>query len=203
MFNYFYKIINKLNGKFYFGVHKTYNLDDGYMGSGKRLIYAKEKYGIENFKKEIIEFFDTYEEALKLEEFIVNEELISNNDCYNLKIGGGSGWEYVNRTKILTESMRKHLSNIGKWKNKEKRLKILESIPMEKRKKIGKKLGDKFGGQNKLSNYQIKERLNLIENIDLTKWGWVKKVSEKLNLTHTQSRRFIDKYYKEEVYKRK
>jgi len=104
-FNYFYKITNLVNNKYYYGVHKTNNIDDGYMGSGKRLKYAFGKYSIENFKKEILEYFNTYEDALKYESEIVSERLVNDNNCYNLKIGGtgGNGWVYANNgEKMIT-----------------------------------------------------------------------------------------------------
>lgn len=88
MYHYFYKITNKINGKFYYGVHNTNNLNDGYFGSGKVLKEAYKKYGIENFEKEILKFFDTEEEAFAHEKEVVNEELIKNKECYNVQIGG-------------------------------------------------------------------------------------------------------------------
>lgn len=89
-YHYFYKITNLINGHFYYGVHNTNNLDDGYMGSGTRLNHAYKIYGIENFKKEIIKFFDSTEEAFEYEAFIVNEELVKNHECYNIQEGGKS-----------------------------------------------------------------------------------------------------------------
>jgi len=90
-YHYFYKIINLINNHFYYGVHNTNNLNDGYMGSGKRLHYAYKKYGIENFEKKILKFFNTSKEAFEYEAEVVNEELIKNNECYNIQLGG-KGW---------------------------------------------------------------------------------------------------------------
>lgn len=87
-YHYFYKITNNINNHFYYGVHNTDDLEDGYMGSGKRLHIAYKKYGIENFTKEILKFFDTSEEAFDYEKYIVNEEMIRRDECYNIQIGG-------------------------------------------------------------------------------------------------------------------
>ena len=97
-YHYFYKITNNINNHFYYGVHNTNNLDDGYMGSGKRLHYAYEKYGIENFTKEILKFFDNSEDAFNYEAEIVTEDLVYNNDCYNIQQGGKT----FNTTNCIT-----------------------------------------------------------------------------------------------------
>lgn len=87
-YHYFYKITNRINGMFYYGIHSTNDLDDGYMGSGKRIRAAIKKYGIENFTKEIIKFFNSLQELSDYERDVVNEDLLNNVKCYNLVKGG-------------------------------------------------------------------------------------------------------------------
>lgn len=89
-YHYFYRIVNKVNNHFYYGVHSTNDLNDGYMGSGTKLHIAYKKYGIENFIKEILVFFDNAEEAYEYEEKMVNEEMVKSKECYNIQLGGKS-----------------------------------------------------------------------------------------------------------------
>ena len=45
MFYLIYKTTNLINGKIYIGSHRTTDINDSYMGSGKYLLYALKKYG--------------------------------------------------------------------------------------------------------------------------------------------------------------
>jgi hypothetical protein len=92
-----YRITNKVNNKFYIGVHKTKDINDEYYGSGHSIKAAIEKYGKENFKKEILQIFTNAKLAFKKEKEIVNENLLNNPDCYNIKEGGCGGFEHIKK----------------------------------------------------------------------------------------------------------
>lgn len=96
-----YKTTNLINGKFYIGMHSTNNINDGYLGSGKRLKYSINKYGKENFKLEILEFFDSRSLLTEREKEIVNEDLIKDPNCINLKLGGSGGWSTIDKEDQL------------------------------------------------------------------------------------------------------
>ena len=50
-YNYFYRTSNKIDNKFYYGIHKTDDLKDGYLGSGKRLNRAIINMGLKILKR--------------------------------------------------------------------------------------------------------------------------------------------------------
>lgn len=83
-----YKITNLTNGKMYIGQHKTSNLDDGYMGSGKIIKLAIQKYGIDNFRKEWLMFCEDSDELNYMERVFVDQTWLDRSDTYNLSLGG-------------------------------------------------------------------------------------------------------------------
>ena len=132
---YIYRITNLINGKTYIGQHKYKKLNDSYMGSGIYLAKAKKKYGIENFKKEILVFNILKKEHIDLLEktFIASErEKVGARNCYNIAKGGEGGNGGNNKGHIpwnkgkkglqtppnkgipLTEEQKKNLSKVRK-----------------------------------------------------------------------------------------
>jgi group I intron endonuclease len=83
-----YKTTNLLNGKFYIGKDEKNN--PNYLGSGLYLKRAVKKYGIESFKKEIIEICPTREELNIREKYWI-ETLSATTTGYNIAEGGTGG----------------------------------------------------------------------------------------------------------------
>ena len=130
-----YKTTNKIDDKYYIGKHQTKNLDDGYLGSGKLLKRAIEKYGVKNFTKEILHVFDN-EKDMNVKEA---ELVVVSEETYNLCSGGYGGFGYINREKNIvlkrTQTLKKnnHYSFIGKMikgkqKSSEHQRKITEAL---------------------------------------------------------------------------
>ena len=116
---YIYKITNLINGKFYIGQRKCPKNKtpetDSYFGSGKRLKKAIQKYGIENFKKEIISKDIHYKETIDILErsFVINAKCINIEIIYNICDGGEGGSV---KGRIFTEETRKKMSEAHKGK---------------------------------------------------------------------------------------
>lgn len=104
MYHIVYLTENTITGMIYVGVHSTYNLEDGYIGSGHRLIRAIKKYGKSAFKRTILHFCLSSEDAYKFEEVIVDRAFVTNPKTYNVKTGGQGG--YLGMTKSEDTKIR-------------------------------------------------------------------------------------------------
>ena len=107
IYRYVYKItLTEGNWKdhFYYGQHTTTNLNDGYKGTGNKVLKYYKKYP-NNFIKEIISFHNTKEELNKAEYDIIHSYL---NDpmCLNL-MEGGTGGALVGESLFKMKESRK------------------------------------------------------------------------------------------------
>lgn len=91
-YNFIYKTTNNITGKYYYGMHSTNNIDDGYLGSGKRLRYSINKYGKDNHIIEIIEFLPNRKSLIDKEKEVITLDEIAKENCMNLMIGGKGGF---------------------------------------------------------------------------------------------------------------
>lgn len=107
-----YKITNTKTNKIYVGVHRTSDINDGYMGSGNLVKKAIRKHGIDNFTKEILYDFDNPEDMFMMEAEIVDGEFVCRGDTYNMKIGGCGGWNLD--PKMISDNTRRRMHNLRK-----------------------------------------------------------------------------------------
>lgn len=93
LFGYVYKTTNLVNGKIYIGQHKNSVYNHKYFGSGRLMLRAIEKYGIDNFKNEIIHICNSKEEMQKMEIYYIDkyQSFPKTGKGYNLTPGGEWG----------------------------------------------------------------------------------------------------------------
>lgn len=81
-----YEITDLTNGMKYIGKHKTTNINDGYMGSGRLLKQNQEIKGIENFEKKILHLCKNDKHMAEMEAMEIEKvKAYENNMYYNLK----------------------------------------------------------------------------------------------------------------------
>ncbi len=107
-----YKITNLIDNKFYIGAHITNNINDGYMGSGKKIKYAIKKHGIKNFTKEILYILESKEEMYEKEYEEINKVLHLDN-CYNIITGGHGGYP-LNTNKVIVKDSNGNTFKVDK-----------------------------------------------------------------------------------------
>jgi len=108
MNGYIYKTTNIITGKIYIGQSIVTKRIKSYLGSGKLLIRAINKYGKENFIKEIlIENIDNKHDIDLLEIRCINEYNTVSPHGYNLEKGGNGKCEVHQSTKDKLHDIHK------------------------------------------------------------------------------------------------
>lgn len=138
--HYIYKTTNLINKKYYIGMHSTSDLNDGYMGSGKRLKFSINYHGKDNFKLEILEYCKSREELKSREEEIVTLNEIAKVDCMNLKVGGEGGFRdeahRIKCSKAGSDAFKKRYYNDTEFRENFIKIKKLEMDILRKDGKI-------------------------------------------------------------------
>lgn len=190
-----YKITNKINGKFYIGKHITENLNDDYMGSGKLIKKSIEKYGKENFEKEIIKIYNNEHDMNIAESLLID---LTDNQTYNLQPGGKGSWSYVNHNKLNNneESKNKKSDTMKKYWTEEKRKEKSEN--MKQYNEINGtdrySIGTKRRYENDIFMEKFKNKMASVNNDENKKIKAGKKIKEKWK---------NDSEYQEKMKKRK
>lgn len=142
-----YKTTCLITGKIYIGQHKIFSektLDPWYLGSGPTLLREIEKYGKENFKREILKDYIPSRKLLNVWEYIFTKKYKSTDPKigYNIVCGSTSGMNcdtYFTSLPEVREKIRQ--SKIG---NKNPRYGVKEGEETRKKKSssmLGKNKG--------------------------------------------------------------
>lgn len=103
-------------------MHSTYNLEDGYLGSGLIVKRSIEKYGKDNHIKEVVSYHDPREDLIKEEKSLVTEEVIDREFCMNIRPGGTGGFT------IEHQRMAGSLSLKSQWERRKENPELMEEF---------------------------------------------------------------------------
>lgn len=124
MNHYVYETTNLINGKKYIGKRscKCEIENDKYLGSGKYLMNAVNKYGKYNFNKEILQICENEQMALEWEKVYIEQVKAYDNKMYYNIAMGGEGYKSIEVKKMWEdEEHRKFMVDMlkSKWKDEE------------------------------------------------------------------------------------
>lgn len=163
---YLYRITNLVNGKIYVGVHKTKNESDGYMGSGKVIKAAIAKHGVENFQKEILEYFDSAAEMYEREKEFVTQEFLDRDDVYNLRRGGFGGFDYIN--SYLTSEDRKRFGSMTDTSHGNKESARLFRLDPSRQQQLKDARKNSSAFKGKIHTEATKEKMRKSKNVGIS-----------------------------------
>jgi group I intron endonuclease len=145
-YHFIYKTACLINDKYYIGMHSTNELNDGYIGSGKRLRRAVCKHGKENFKCEILEFLPNREALAVREKELVNKETLKDLNCMNLSLGGIGGKTYDDY-EIRSAAGRKSMTTLNERRKTDPTYKLKCAIASKKNLQKALEVSPRFTGK--------------------------------------------------------
>jgi len=171
-----YLTTNKINNKKYIG-YCTRD-DDSYMGSGKLIKDAINKYGKDNFERIILEECNSIDELSKAEQkWIEHYDAVNSDEFYNLSEGGYGGnpdtvkryWDSM--TSEERKERNRHVKDIDRSGDKNPMYgkstsdvvkKHWDTLTEEQRKeRLSKWTYDKFGKKNPMFGRSAVKEKNL------------------------------------------
>jgi group I intron endonuclease len=176
---YIYRTTNKINGKQYVGSHHG-KIDDNYYGSGVLILKAIEKYGSENFVKEILEIVTNVETLKEKEEFWLNKlQCATDLNYYNIVNISGGG-DLMNYKSVEEKAdIRQRQKESREKKREEINKKIIETRNnWSERQKIENKIKCSIASKNRYANMTPEQKVSRIQKIRETKNNLPIKVRE-------------------------
>lgn len=182
MYRFIYKTTNKVNGMFYIGMHRTDDLNDGYLGSGLSLLKAFAEIGRLNFERQILEFAETDEELMSLEKAYVTKELINDPLCYNLATGVAGRLSYGEACNFSEEGLER-LREYGKRysgennpfygkQHTEEVKEILSELASKKKGELNPFFGKTHSDEFKRLLSESRKGINRENNIKISQRAW-------------------------------
>lgn len=113
MYGYIYKTTNLVNGKIYIGKKKG-EFTTSYKGSGKYLKNALNKYGVENFSVEVIEYCETLDIQNEREKYWISYYRNLDTPMYNIANGGDGGDLVTCLPDVERIKFKNHISELNK-----------------------------------------------------------------------------------------
>jgi group I intron endonuclease len=147
---------NLINGKRYVGLCSMKKKNwENYLGSGKILIKAIKKYGVESFSRKIFSYHENLEDAIAEErKYILENNCHLSEQWYNIAVGfttdGFKGKSHTDEHKQHMSELYKGIPRKQSMKNKMSKTRLEKSskglysfdyLKTEERREISKKVG--------------------------------------------------------------
>ena len=192
--HYIYKVTCLISKKYYVGMHSTSNLEDGYFGSGKVLKRSLNKHGKANHTIEILEWLPDRSSLKLREKEIVNEDMLKDEMCMNLQLGGGGGLSGDNHAKKFHRAGRLATNKVLHERlqnDKEYRKKFCEAV--------SKSVKGKQPWLNKKHSSETKEKISKSMSISQSgeknsQYGtcWINNGKNAIKIKHDQLIEYIN-----------